>query len=175
MVVCEFYRILEAGHDREEGDLVPGFGVGVVGQHRGVVAVEDVEDAEGQAVLQRVGAVFARNEVELVAEVQAHIERHLPVVRVGEVVEGDFAGGQVSDVLAGRDGLPVAALQREGGADALPLRAGAEDVASVIPRGEGVAVVDVGEGAVRLRPGVGQAPLQPDLWEIPFVQELGAV
>lgn len=107
MVVCEFYRILEAGHDREEGDLVPGFGVGVVGQHRGVVAVEDVEDAEGQAVLQRVGAVFARNEVELVAEVQAHIERHLPVVRVGEVVEGDFAGGQVSDVLAGRDGLPV--------------------------------------------------------------------
>ena len=168
-MALEFDSIFYTGHDREQGNLVPGPGVGIVGQHRGVVAVEDIEDAEGQAVLQRVGAVFARNEIHLVAEVQAHIERHLPVVGVGEVVEDHLAGGQVADVLAGRDGLPVAALQREGGADAFPLRAGVEDVASVIPRGERVAVVDVGEGAVRLRPGVGQAPFQPDLREPAFV------
>lgn len=169
MVVCEFYRILEAGHNREEGDLVPGFGVGVVGQHGGVVAVEDVEDAECQAMLQRVGASFARDEVELVAEVQAHIEGHLPVVGMRKEVERNFVGWQVADVLAGRDGLPVTALQREGGADAPPLGAGVEDVAAVIPSGERFAFVDVGKGAVRLRPGVGQAPLQPDLRELAFV------
>lgn len=139
------------------------------------MAVEDVEDAEGQAVLQRVGASFARDEVELVSKVQAHIERHLPVVGVGEVIEGDFAPRKVSDVLAGRDGFPVTALQREGGADALPLCASVEDVAAVVTGRERGAVVDIGEGSVRLRPCVGQAPLQPGLRKMAFVQELGAV
>ena len=59
MVVSEFHSIFDAGHDREQGYLVPGFGVGFVGQHRGIVAVEDVEDAEGEAVLQRMRAAFA--------------------------------------------------------------------------------------------------------------------
>lgn len=125
------------------------------------MAVEDVEDAECQAMLQRVGASFARDEVELVAKVQAHIEGYLPVVGMGEVVERDFAGGQVSDVLAGRDGFPMAALQREGGVEALPPGTGVEDVAAVVAGRERVAVADVGKRAVCLRPGVRQAPFQP--------------
>ena len=161
MSLFDFYRIPDTGHNGEQGDLVPGPGFGIVGQHRGIVVVEDVEDAEGEAVSQRVRATLACGKIELVAKVQAHIDRHLPVVGMGEVVERDFAPRKVADVPAGRHGLPMATLQREGGVEALPPGTGVEDVAAVVAGRERVAVADVGKRAVCLRPGVRQAPFQP--------------
>lgn len=139
------------------------------------MAVEDVEDAEGQAVLQRPGAVVPGLEFKPVAKVEVDVEGHLPVVGVREVVEDHLAGGQVTDVLAGRDGLPVAGLQGEACAHALPLPVGVEDVPPVVAGREGTSFIDIREGAVRLRPGVGQAPLGARLGQTAFVEELRAV
>ncbi len=138
LIPLKIHPPIDAGHDREDGDLVPGLRIGIVAQHRGVVAVEDIEDADGEAVLQRMGAALARGEIHLVAEVQTHIKRHLPVVRVGEVVERDYASGHVAGVLAGRHGFPMAALQREGDAEPFPLGAGVENIAAVVACGERV-------------------------------------
>lgn len=67
----EFNGIFDAWHDGEEGDEIPGLRVGVVGEQRGVVAVEDIEDSEGEAVAERVRTVASRGEAEPVARDQS--------------------------------------------------------------------------------------------------------
>ena len=106
----EFQGVLDAGHNGNQGDEVPLLRVGVVTEHEGIVAVEEVIDAQADLV---VGAAALDGQVK--CGVPPDVRREFVVVDGGDHRHGDqlFPADEESGQRAVLQRVPAAALVGE--------------------------------------------------------------